>query len=571
MLFGRPKDLVGLDIGDSSIKVVELKALGRGRGFEVQSLATEPLPQEAIVDGTIMDAALVVDALRRIWSQHKIKNRRVATALSGPSVIIRRINLPVMSDAELADQIRWEAEQYIPFDIKDVSLDYHVLEGSSLAGEGNMDVILVAVRKEKIDDYTSVIAQAGLIPQIVDVGTFAALGCFETNYQDEMPASAALIDIGASVTSIAILQHGVSVFWRDISIGGNQYTDNLQRELNLSRDQAEAAKRGETVEGVSGGQVQDILGSVNEELCHEIQRTVDFVKACAGSENPLEAIFLTGGGARLAGLNEALQSRFGARIEMLDPFRRLRLPAKVESESADVGPHVAVALGLALRKSGDRKINLLEKREPEKGAKSSSASSVGSVPSAAGGTLAAAAAGLIFLAGVGATGWNWYRLDSKIGGLNQEIADADQRIQELSRSLKAMDEFQAKKKALEHRVELISDLKRRQNVPVQLLDMVSRQVPDFLWLETLTERQGGISLTGKATTYNAVSNFYNNLKDSPFFADVTLGTTQKVTEGVSFALSCRFLPPKPGQDQAPAISPAAGPAPAPGTTEAPRG
>ena len=354
MIFGRPKDLVGLDIGDSSIKVVELKELGRGRGWEVQSLAIEPLPQEAIVDGTIMDAGLVVDTLRRVWNQHKIRNRRVATALSGHSVIIRRINLPTMSLQELDDQIRWEAEQYIPFDIKDVSLDYHVLEGSSLAGEGNMDVILVAARKEKIEDYTSVIGQAGLEPTVVDVGTFAALNCFEANYEDEMPGSAALIDIGASVTSIAILHHGVSVFWRDISIGGNQYTDTLQRELNLSREQAEAAKRGDVIEGVSSSQAQEVLASVNEELCHEIQRTVDFVKAFAGSENPLEAIFITGGGSRMGGLNEVLGAQFGARVERLDPFRRVRLPARLDAEQTDAAPHAAVAVGLALRKVGDR-------------------------------------------------------------------------------------------------------------------------------------------------------------------------------------------------------------------------
>lgn len=354
MFFGRSKDLVGLDIGDSSIKVVELKHLGRSRGWEVQSIATEPLPQEAIVDGTIMDAGLVVETLQRIWTYGKIRNKRVATALSGPSVIIRRINLPTMSEQELAEQIRWEAEQYIPFNMQEVSLDYHVLEGSSLAGEGNMDVILVAARKDKIDDYTSVISQAGLEPATVDVGTFAALNCFEANYEDEMPASAALIDVGASVTSVSILQHGTSVFWRDISIGGNQYSDTIQRELSLSREQAEAAKRGEAVEGVPREQVDAILGSVNEELGNEIQRTVDFVKAFAGNEAPVEAIYLTGGGSRLPGLQEALGSRFGASAEPLDPFRQVKLPSRLENRFGDVGPDAAVAVGLALRKVGDR-------------------------------------------------------------------------------------------------------------------------------------------------------------------------------------------------------------------------
>lgn len=352
--FGRSKDLVGLDIGDSSIKVVELKEVSRGRTWEVSALASEPLPQEAIVDGTIMDAGLVVDTLQRIWSQTRIKNRKVATGLSGHSVIIRRIPLPVMSEQELAEQIRWEAEQYIPFNINEVSLDYHVLKGSSLAGDGNMDVILVAARKEKIDDYTSVISQAGLEPMVVDVGTFAALNCFEVNYGDEMPPSAALIDIGASVTSIAILHNGVSVFWRDISIGGNQYTSTLQRELNLSREQAEGAKRREVVDGVSGEQVSTILASVNEELCHEIQRTVDFVKAFAASETPLQAIFLTGGGSRLPGLKDAMARQFGSRVETLDPFRKVRLPSRLAGQTGDLGPDTAVAVGLALRKGGDR-------------------------------------------------------------------------------------------------------------------------------------------------------------------------------------------------------------------------
>ncbi len=354
MLFGRSKELVGLDIGDSSIKVVELKELGRGRGYEVQSFATEPLPQEAIVDGTIMDAGLIVDTLRRVWSQSRIRNKKVATALSGHSVIIRRINLPTMSEQELAEQIRWEAEQYIPFNIDEVSLDYHVLNGSSLAGDGNMDVILVAARKERIDDYTSVITQAGLEPSVVDVGTFAALNCFETNYLDEVPGAAALIDIGSSVTSIAVLQNGISVFWRDISIGGNQYTDTIQRELNLSREQAEAAKRGEPVEGVPSDQVASIVSSVNEELCNEIQRTVDFVKAFAGSETPVEAIYLAGGGARMTGVKESLGEQFGAHVEMMDPFRKVNLPSHVMDRVGDAAPDSAVAVGLALRKVGDR-------------------------------------------------------------------------------------------------------------------------------------------------------------------------------------------------------------------------
>lgn len=194
------------------------------------------------------------------------------------------------------------------------------------------------------------------------------------------------------------------------------------------------------------------------------------------------------------------------------------------------------------------RINLLaEKREVREAAKAPSAG-----PSASAASLYGIAAALVVVAAIAWCGWNWYRLDNRVKGLNDEISAADQQIAELKKALKTMDDYQVKKKELEHRVEIISDLKRRQNVPVQLLDMLSRQVPEFLWLEGLEEKGGGISVRGKATTYNAVSNFYNNLKDSPFFADVTLGTTQKVPEGVSFLLSCRFLAQQDQPTQPPA-------------------
>ncbi len=211
------------------------------------------------------------------------------------------------------------------------------------------------------------------------------------------------------------------------------------------------------------------------------------------------------------------------------------------------------------------RINLLEKRQDAAPARSK--------PSISLGGLAGLAALLIVGAGVAFAGWNWYRLDHRVQSLNVELNQADQEIANLNKALKTMDEFQAKKKALEHRVELISDLKRKQNVPVLLLDMVSRQVPEFLWLEGLDEKSGSISLRGKATTYNAVSNFYNNLKDSPYFADVTLGATQRATEGVSFNLSCRFLPPPPNGETAPppAAAGQTGQQPVTAASAAPRG
>lgn len=211
------------------------------------------------------------------------------------------------------------------------------------------------------------------------------------------------------------------------------------------------------------------------------------------------------------------------------------------------------------------RINLLEKRQdaPARSASSSEPKLGGS--SGAGGLLAL----LVILIGLGAIGARWYQLSSRIGALDTEIAAADQEIAQLRQALAKMNEFQEKKKQLEHRVTIISDLKRRQEVPVLLLDMVSRQLPEYLWLDAMTESGGAISLSGRATTYNAVSNFYNNLTESPFFSDVMLGTTQKVPEGVSFQLSCRFVPPKPGQVIPPVIPAAPGAPQSPAIPPAP--
>jgi type IV pilus assembly protein PilM len=355
MLFGRSRNLVGLDIGDSSIKIVELKDLGRGRGFQLAKMGWEPLSSEAIVDGAIMDSQLVIETIQRLVQRLRIRTQQVSTALSGHSVIVKRISLPVMSEAELSESIHWEAEQYIPFDIEDVNLDYEILEGSSLSGEGNMDVLLAAAKKDKINDYTSVVSQAGLTPTTVDIAAFALQNAFEANYEFEPQQVVALVDVGAAVTSISVLHGGTSVYWRDINIGGNQYTDAIQKELNLSTDQAERLKRGEEIDGVPYERVLPILAAVNEDVGNEIQKTLDFFKQISAADEPLDRLFLTGGTAQVVHLKEALGTRLNTQVELLNPFRRI--PPAGRDVSAELVnemmPTASVAVGLALRKLGD--------------------------------------------------------------------------------------------------------------------------------------------------------------------------------------------------------------------------
>ncbi len=280
---GKSKAVVGLDIGSSAVKAVELKAVGKG--YKVVAFAIESVPPDSIVDGAIIDGAAVADAIRRVFENKAFKTKEVAASLSGNAVIVKKINLPVMTEAELAESIYWEAEQYIPFDIQDVNLDYQILNaGTGAESEGTMDVLLVAAKKEKIADYTGVISQAGRLPVIVDVDAFALQNAYEVNYGLEPDAVVVLLNAGASAININIITGDQSVFTRDISMGGNSYTEAVQKELNLPFESAEQIKRGQPVEGVTFEQVQPVLHAMTENVLLEIQKTFDFFKATASSD-----------------------------------------------------------------------------------------------------------------------------------------------------------------------------------------------------------------------------------------------------------------------------------------------
>ena len=350
-MFRRAKSLVGLDIGSSAVKAVELKPVGRG--YRVAAYGSEPLPPDSIVDGAIIDGAAVADAIRRLFDSRGIRTKDVAASLSGNAVIVKKITLPTMTEAELAESIYWEAEQYIPFDIQDVNLDYQVLEGGT-NGSGTMEVLLVAAKKEKIADYTGVIAQAGRTAVVVDVDAFALQNAYEVNYGMEPGSVIVLLNAGASATNINILSGEQSVFTRDVSIGGNAYTEALQRELSLPYEVADQLKRGEVVDGVSFEDARPVLRAVTENVMLEIQKTFDFFKATASSDQ-INRIVVSGGASRAEGFTEILADRFGAPVEAFDPFKRVTFDArKLAGDPSAIAPTVAVAVGLALRRVADR-------------------------------------------------------------------------------------------------------------------------------------------------------------------------------------------------------------------------
>ena len=352
MFWSRSKGVVGLDVGSSSIKLVELKERKAGE-FSLVRVGVEPLSPEAIVDGSIMDSSLVVDAIQKLAQETGAKSTSFATSVSGHSVIIKKIQVPAMPAAELEESIHWEAEQYIPFDINDVRLDYVVLSEGDI-GDESMEVLLVAVKRDKVNDYVSVISQSGKTPAIVDLDAFAMQNAFEINYDIDPSKVVALVNMGAGVTNINILAHGATVFWRDISFGGNQFTEALQREFNLSFDQAEQVKRGQDVEGCSAAEARTVLDAVSAEMASEIQKTFDFFAATA-AEDSVDELVVSGGCAQTPNLVSVLQERFSVPTELLNPLKRV-FYRESDFDSRwlqSIAPMLTVAVGLAVRKVGE--------------------------------------------------------------------------------------------------------------------------------------------------------------------------------------------------------------------------
>ena len=350
-LFGRSRDLVGLDIGSHSLKLVELRQ--KGKSYELVTFGIQPLPSEAIVEGAIMDSSAVAEAIDTLFVNNNVKKTDIATSVSGGSVIIKKISLPAMSEDELAESIRWEAEQYIPFPIDEVNLDHKTLRGSAAEG-GMMDIVLVAVKKDMIGFYANVITQAGKRPMVVDVDAFALQNAFELNYKNDVGPNEviALINVGASLINMNIIQGEISLFTRDISTGGNLYTETVQRELNLSRDHAENLKKGVPVDGIDPATANSIIQSVTEDLAVDVQRTFDFFKATS-TEERIDRIYLAGGSAKAPGIVQYFQNKFNAPTEVLNPFRTIRLTNIDGDYLQDVAPLATVAVGLALRRVGD--------------------------------------------------------------------------------------------------------------------------------------------------------------------------------------------------------------------------
>ena len=350
MLF-KGKGSIGLDLGSSYIKTIKLKE-AKG-SYELELFDLYPLPPELIVDGSIIDSIRLVDSIKDMVKKAGIKTKDAVISISGhSSVIIKRISLPEMSEEDLSESIKFEAEQYVPFDIEDVNLDFQIIGPKEEPGQ--MDVILVAVKKDIISEYISVIKEAGLNPIVVDIDAFALENMYGINYEIEPGKNVALLNIGASTINMSILKGGISVFTRDSSLGSNLHTEALQREYNITYENAEKLKRGEPIENVSPEDAAIVIESASEEILSEIVRSFDYYRSTTMHEDISEVIF-SGGCALLSNFASMIAEKTGIETRVAEPFRNIKIPKKFEGTNIqEIAPVMAIAVGLALRRLGDR-------------------------------------------------------------------------------------------------------------------------------------------------------------------------------------------------------------------------
>jgi type IV pilus assembly protein PilM len=345
---GKKPATFGLDIGSSSIKAVELIP-GKG-GYILRSHAMVALPRDAISEGSIRKPALVTDAIRECVGKAGITGTSAVVSVSGRDSIVKRVPLPKVTAKELADAILLEAEHHIPFAIEDVFLDYQTVGETA----NSMSVVLVATKKLKVLEYVAAVEEAGLDATVVDLDAFAMQNQFELNSPGDGNEAVALIDIGASVMKTNVVHGGASIFARDVPFGGNNYTDAIAERLGIPVEKAEAAKKGHEV-GVSWDDLVPALEAVSRDLSLEVQRTFDYFASAAESER-IGRIVLSGGCAKLAGIEDFLASSWGVPVELARPFSVIDCEAAqlTEAERSDLGPLFAVAVGLGLRTPGDK-------------------------------------------------------------------------------------------------------------------------------------------------------------------------------------------------------------------------
>jgi type IV pilus assembly protein PilM len=349
MLFNTKK-ILGLDIGSSSIKIAELDV--SKKGAQLLSFGFAPTPPNTVSAGEISDIGSVGVAVQGLVGEIRSKRKHVATGMWGTAVIVKKITIPKMERKLIQDQIRFEAEQYIPFDINNISLAHHVL--STSASDDTIDLLLIAAQNELVMQYTSVVEATGMSCSVLDVSGFALANCFELNYGKFAHDVIGILNFGSSITNFVVVHNGDVVFCRDIPVGGQSYTSEIHKSLGVSLQEAEALKLSAVSRREVPAEVHSIIASTNEMVTEEVRNSLDFLSATTNGLT-LNRCFYTGGSSTTTGLTETISKVTGIPFESLNPFAKITANQKKFSQDYlnQISHFAAIATGLGIRKVGD--------------------------------------------------------------------------------------------------------------------------------------------------------------------------------------------------------------------------
>jgi type IV pilus assembly protein PilM len=342
-LLGRSRSTVGLDIGSGLIKLVVIK---HGGGAPTLSkVAFTQVVDDAIVEGEVMDPGIVADAIRGLLASSGVKPKHMVTAVGGRDVIIKKISMDRMKEAEAREVIRWEAEQHVPFDMDNVELDFQILDPDD---EGlQMTVLLVAAKRELVEGRMALLAEVGVEPEVVDVDAFALHNAFEVNYPDAMHGIVGLVNIGHEVTNVNILEDGVPILTRDLPVGTRRFREDLMRERGMSAGEADRLLQGNQPHEA----LEPFVQARAEDMAVGIERAAAFLQSSSRSSTGLSRLYTSGGGARIPGLGAALADRLRLPVQVANPLERLQVADDVfQAMRMDaVAPLLMLPIGLALR------------------------------------------------------------------------------------------------------------------------------------------------------------------------------------------------------------------------------
>ncbi|MCD4707937.1 MAG: type IV pilus assembly protein PilM [Candidatus Sabulitectum sp.] len=516
---GSGKSSVGLDIGSHSVKVVEL--LRSGKGIKLSKYAIVELPPDTVVDGEVVNRDHLVESIKDALTKSGIKTKTVNSAVSGRSVIVRRIPMEKMTEAQARQAIHWEAEQHIPFRVDEVSIDFKILNEESAPGQ--MEVLLVAAKKEIIHLHRSVVQGAGIKSSSVDLEQFALLRAYENSYQPSIDECVTILNIGADNTNLVIAKGGIPSFNRDLAMGGGRFIEAILRSLGVDYSTAEAILKGNLPEGVSEADVKNAVSSVVEELSTSVRRSFISFQA-SGESSRIDKMLLSGGCSLMAGLAETLSDHHGLPVEAFDVLGNIQLDGVLLSDEA--GRHsieavIAVAVGLALKslEPGSLDIDILPVEEKTRKSRKSTAgaSPLFSILSWAPLGLIVVGVIVLFIHYSGLTN-SRDELESEIGRKNTEIASMQQQVSR-QRELDALEAQLNQKRAA------VNALSLRQKSTVYVLEYLVRalypeqaefaeEAGKTIYLTELSLGSGNLHISGIARTWGDIVSFQTRLEET---------------------------------------------------------